>query len=774
MKDAQRHEMVEELFQVLLERGPEALDTAIDPALRRDAEELVAAYRCWSASLPQPSQSALPRFGPYQCDEMLGMGGMGAVYAAHRADGQFQQRVAIKVTRGSLRSEWFRRRFLLEREILARLNHPGISRLLDGGMTGEGEPYLVMEFVEGVAIDRHCDQKRLSISARLELFEQVLDAVDYAHRNLVIHRDLKPGNILVTAEGKAKLLDFGISKLTESDDPTTVVHALTPRYSSPEQLRGESVGVASDVYSAGVMLYELVSGAHPYGGATPVGGEFVQPAGLREDIQSDLANILAKAVAVPTGLRYVSIAAFRDDLQRFRAGLPILARQPTFQYRAAKFLARNRMATAAVVFIGLTIVGSAVYSQQQASAARNAARRAQAASDFIDRMFSAADVWQGGRSDIKIADVMDRASQLAYGQFAGEPAIESQVRFTLGNTFSSLELPQKAIAEFRRGLELARTAKDHRLTALHASRLARDLTTVGQLQESESLFRLALAEVPQLREADPVLEFDLVSRFGSFLSTERAAPPEAEAMFLRAIELAKSSAAITIEERATVIARLALFYTRSRREAEAMPLAQESLRLFRSMPSMSVAAYNALDVMAALTVSTGNQQEVVRLRREALDLNIRFLGYANPSTIVALGRWARSSTNLGKVNEVLPELERGVKELTKQYPVCVFSYWGPIETLSELLGKVGRFEEAEYWARAAMNCLPADTLGSAYESQTLFALGRALRGLGRYRESEEALRKSLAIYMKMRGPNHQTTVSVRQELDRLHQQRGSK
>jgi serine/threonine protein kinase len=160
----------------------------------------------------------LPRFGAYQCDGILGSGGMGTVYRAHRDDGQFRHEVAIKVLRGSLRSEWYRERFLSERQILARLNHPNIARLLDGGMTREGEPYLVMELIEGEPLDAFCDSRRLPLEDRLALFGQVIDAVDYAHRNLVVHRDLKPSNILVTKEGRPKLVDFGTSKLVEADD----------------------------------------------------------------------------------------------------------------------------------------------------------------------------------------------------------------------------------------------------------------------------------------------------------------------------------------------------------------------------------------------------------------------------------------------------------------------------------------------------------------------------------------------------------------------------
>ncbi len=420
-----RYRQVEELFHATLQQGPDYLESACggDSALRVEVERLLTSYRSWSGSLspcveriPDVETPILPHFGAYQCDAIVGSGGMGTVYRAHRDDGQFRHRVAIKVLRGSLRSEWYRQRFLSEREILARLNHPNIARLLDGGMTGEGEPYLVMELIEGQPLDAYCDTLRLSLDKRLALFAQVLDAGDYAHRSLVVHRDLKPSNILVTQEGQAKLVDFGTSKLAEADAMTTSVHALTPAYSSPELLRGEPAGVASDVFSCGVVLYELMTGATPFStsksitgalqrasgevtAASPASAVTAEAASLRDLslvrarklLTGDLAAIMLKALDPEAARRYGTVSSFAEDLQRYREGRPVDAKPASHLYRAAKFIRRNRVAVAAGTVFTIGLAAATAVSVYQANAARREARRAEQINTFLNEMLGAAD-----------------------------------------------------------------------------------------------------------------------------------------------------------------------------------------------------------------------------------------------------------------------------------------------------------------------------------------------------------------------------------------------
>lgn len=343
--------------------------SAEDAPLAAELRSLLDSYQAWSqpVALPPP---VLLRVGPYECLEQIGAGGMGQVYRARRVDGQFEQQVAVKLMRASLSGEVYRARFLAERQILAQLNHPHIARLLDGGMRPDGEPYLVMELVEGTPLDVYARDRNLDVAGRLELFDQVLDAVDAAHRNLVVHRDLKPSNILVDREGQVKLLDFGTSKLLADDATRTQTPALTPAYASPEQVRGEPVATTSDVYSLGVVLFELLTQQtpfpHPSSYAAAIERAFrplpVPPA----PVPRDLDWILRKALDPAPSARYASVAALSEDLRRYRQGRPILARPPRWTYVAAKFISRNRLrlALAAMAVAALAVTARYAWRQQ--------------------------------------------------------------------------------------------------------------------------------------------------------------------------------------------------------------------------------------------------------------------------------------------------------------------------------------------------------------------------------------------------------------------------
>ncbi|MGD0301467.1 MAG: serine/threonine-protein kinase [Bryobacteraceae bacterium] len=366
-----------------------------DSALQAEVEQLLCAFHeAREATSPlAPHRTARRAFGEYSIDRELGAGGMGTVYLAHRADGQFEQQVALKVVSAHLRSQFFAERFRTERQILAQLNHPNITRLLDGGVSADGDLYLVMEYVDGFPIHQFCDARRLTVADRIRLLLPVCSAVEYAHRNLIVHRDLKPGNIFVTGEGIPKLLDFGTAKLLETDatdSTTTRFGMMTPRYASPEQLRGEPITTATDVYSLGVLLYELVSGAWPFGDPqSPITGleraikdiEPARPSSVITDeaarlrsesksklarlLEGDLSSVLKKAIDVDPRRRYFSVEHFSEDLQRYLQGEPVLARRQTLFYRSARFAQRNgwRLAAGVVVSAGLAFTALSALQQ---------------------------------------------------------------------------------------------------------------------------------------------------------------------------------------------------------------------------------------------------------------------------------------------------------------------------------------------------------------------------------------------------------------------------
>lgn len=337
--------------------------------------------------------------GPYQIVDVIGIGGMGTVFRAARADSQYQQTVAIKLIKRGMDTDQIVARFHNERQILADLQHPNIARLLDGGTTADGRPYLVMEYVEGKPLDVYAREHVLTLDDRLRLFESICSAVQYAHQHLVIHRDLKPANVLVTADGQPKLLDFGIAKVlapdaSETIDATVGVRLLTPGYASPEQVRGEAITTASDVYSLGVMLYELLTGHSPYRDPTgPLhvvmravceeepsrpstamrhGKELTSPEPVtRRKLRGDLDNIALMALRKDPQRRYPSAQQLADDLRRYREGLPVTARGDAFSYVALKFMERHKLGVAAAAMLMLTMVAGVITtSRAQARAER--------------------------------------------------------------------------------------------------------------------------------------------------------------------------------------------------------------------------------------------------------------------------------------------------------------------------------------------------------------------------------------------------------------------
>jgi tRNA A-37 threonylcarbamoyl transferase component Bud32 len=400
---------VKEVFEDAVMRAPDARAAFLEGAcggdldLRREVDSLLAAHHDAGPFLSGPAQpDASPpeprRIGPYRVLGVIAHGGMGTVYRAVRDDDAFQKTVALKLVRGGAASEFVERRFRQERQILGRLQHPHIATILDGGTSEEGHPYLVMEHVEGRPVTTWCDERALGARPRLALFGAVCAAVQYAHQNLVVHRDLKPDNILVTGDGTPKLLDFGIARLVAAGvDPDTAPTAsllpmMTPEYASPEQVRGDPVTTASDVYALGVLLYELLAGRRPYEVKADSMAEIVRavcqtdppppsaafPARLApSELKGDLDTIVMRALRKEPERRYPSVQALAEDVQRHLDGLPVRARPDTVRYRAAKFVGRNRGLVAATALVVLALAGGLMATLSQARIAEANRQRAE-------------------------------------------------------------------------------------------------------------------------------------------------------------------------------------------------------------------------------------------------------------------------------------------------------------------------------------------------------------------------------------------------------------
>ena len=441
----------------------------------------------WAGAGPQPQ-----RIGNYDLVRLLGAGGMGTVYLARRADDRFDHEVAIKLLKPGVTHPHFVERFKAERQVLAGLEHPNISRLLDGGETADGRPYLVMEYVRGEAIDVYCDQRRLGIDDRLRLFQQICLALDYAHRNLVVHRDVKRSNILVTDEGVPKLLDFGIAKVLADGHMLTLTvegeRLMTPECASPEQVRGEPVSTATDVYSLGVLLYRLLCGRGPYavrsdlpsslaqailqdepskpsaavvtGGDDPdaVTGEAISDhrgstmPRLRRRLKGDLDNIALKALRKEPERRYASARALHEDIDNYLANRPISARPDAFAYRTGKFVRRHR----AMVAIACAFVLLAVFSVAQIIEQRNRAE-AQAAtaeriSSFLVSMLESANPYERSEA-VTARDLLDRGAKQIDEELADQPVVGGRLRTTMAKAYSSLGFQETASELATRAVE---------------------------------------------------------------------------------------------------------------------------------------------------------------------------------------------------------------------------------------------------------------------------------------------------------------------------------
>jgi len=513
---------------------------------RRSAEILRRLFATWDAAdfgpLPETGEvlnlhlAPLDRgeealvgrhVGPYRVLSLLGQGGMGSVWLAERADGLFARQVALKLVNPVLMGRQVTERFAREREILASLSHPHIARLFDAGFTDEGQPFLALQYVSGRSITVFCDERQLTVEERLQLFLQILSAVQYAHAHLIVHRDLKPSNILVTEEGEVQLLDFGIAKLLKEGEARETEltqlggRALTPDYAAPEQIAGEPITTAADVYALGVIFYELLTGQRPYRlkrdsrgaleeaiiAADPVPPSHValsesvaQARGtssrrLTNALRGDLDTLATKALKKSPSERYATANAFGEDIARFLRGDVVLAQRDSVAYRAAKFAQRHRLAIAAVGVLMLTLAGGLAATTWQAQVARRQANRAAAVQDFLIGLFDAADPNKTQGREVTVRELLDLGASDLQKKLAAQPQLQEILDGVLVELYGKLgdENKAKPLAEARRDLALIAEGADSLEygDALYA--LAKVEGELGRNELAEKTFREAAA-----------------------------------------------------------------------------------------------------------------------------------------------------------------------------------------------------------------------------------------------------------------------------------------
>ena len=568
--------IIEELFHAVLERPPEererflAREAGNNPLLLREVRSLLEAYDRDPEFLETPAvritgdrettgeeEMTGKQVGSYTVVRRIGRGGMGTVWLAERSDKEFSQQVALKIVKRGMDSEEIVRRFRTERRILASLQHPHIARLIDGGILGDGRPWFAMDYVEGgVPLNEYCNARRFPVSDRLSLFLSVCSAVMYAHRNLIVHRDLKMNNILVSGEGEVKLLDFGIAKLLspEIDDGGTTLtmhRLLTPDYASPEQIRGEPITTAADVYSLGVLLYELLSGFRPYrllGLSTAEIEEKVcrqsplppsvafrrgrenlsteeiarhrrtTPSRLRGRLRGDPDTIVLTAMHRDPVRRYRSVEEMAEDIERYLQGLPLRARRDSIPYLAGKFIGRHKfgIAAAGTLFTSVTGFGTAMTIQRnriarQAEQIGKERDKAERIADFLKSLFSSNDPAFSRGKEMTALEVLEQGLLRVEETLRDRPELQVEILLMVGEVYLEMGSYDRAESVFRRAVRLARLhPPDDPLlpaAALHALGAALKCRN-GDYVESLTLFCDAFEIFRKVRLADPERETD--------------------------------------------------------------------------------------------------------------------------------------------------------------------------------------------------------------------------------------------------------------------------
>jgi eukaryotic-like serine/threonine-protein kinase len=553
--------------------------------------------------LPEDGKAAAGRtFGNYRVIREIGSGGMGAVYLAERCDNEFEQRVALKIVRQSIADRRTIRSFKAERNILARLNHPNIATLLDGGVSDIGEPFIVMEYVDGVSITKYADERGLNTRERLNLVLKVCSGLSYAHRNLIVHRDIKPDNILVTKDGEPKLLDFGLAKLldaglaAEREQTVTAFRALTPSYASPEQLQGLPITTASDIYSLGVVMYELLSGSRPLDlrgktideavsmalGSTP------QPPSRAGNgsshLRGDLDNIVLMALRVEPELRYRSVEGLRDDIRRYLDGLPVSARPNTVSYRTKKFVQRHKFGAAAGLLVATSLVIGLTASIWQANIARRESNRARTISAFLEQTLKYANpitspLRKNGAATT-VNEAVDEASRrLLSGEFDDDPVVKAELHRMVGSVYFGQGRYTEAGRSFEQEMALLRNLfgeDDPRMIAAQVRR-AGLLFFEGKMDEAERGYRVHLPMMRRAHEKGLIQAGTFADALNNFAYLRRTQgdPQEAEALFRETSALLPLLSGDDFNSVATTRSTLASVLSDQGRCSEALTTARE-------------------------------------------------------------------------------------------------------------------------------------------------------------------------------------------------------
>ena len=832
MIDPERWHRVDRIFAEALERTPAERTAFLDRAcaddseLREEVEQLLAADQESSGFLERVPGEMLElmnddrgpvgreegrELGPYRLLRKIGSGGMGAVYLARREDEHYERDVAVKVLRSGLASPQAIHRFVAERQILARLEHPNIARLYDGGSTEDGRPYLVMELIEGVPVDEYCDRHRLTVDQRITLFQKICAAVQYAHQNLLVHRDLKPGNILVTPEGEPKLLDFGIAKrLTpeteDAQEKTRVgLRLLTPSYASPEQVRGEAITTASDVYSLGVVLYELLTGRRPsqFSEEIPYDIERViceqeperpsaalfRPGGPSEEevahsrrtsvqtlarrLRGDLDNIVLMALRKEPQRRYGSAAQLSQDLERHLRDLPVTARPDTLRYRARKLVRRHRAAVVALTAMVLLVAGfvaSLIAQGRQLAQERDKARYALS---FLVDTFKQADPYHTRGEDLTAREILDQGATRISRELSDQPDVQAAVMDAIGTVNLGLGRDEAAAPLLEQSLALRR-----QVFGTDSLEVAESLEHLAQLQDDRSdpataasHLRKALAIRRRRQGENHIAVARTLNQLGQTLVNKGVSPettPEIEKVHQEALDIARRVEGPRGLSVAETLFALAQLHRAAGDYQKAETTFREGLDIERKvLGDRDPQLYRDQARLGDIMIDAGKLREAETLLRPILKAQREMLGREHPDTETTLANLAVSIDLQGRCAESEP-LHREFLALTRsQYGP---EHWRVATALCSLANNLeGQERSAEaiplYEEALAIR---RRTLGEKdwQVGQILLLLAQLYRYAENYPKGLDLARQAQRIFEEAEGASHPHTAHALREIGR--------
>lgn len=685
------------------------------------------------------------RIGNYRIDKLIGHGGMGQVYLAERDDGTFTKKVALKCIKKGMDSEEILKRFKYERQILAGLQHPNIAQLHDGGLTPDGRPYIVMEYIDGEAVHSYCDRLNLNLDSRLKLFRTICSAVQYAHQKLVVHRDLKPSNILVTEKGEVKLLDFGIARILDDNLPdhtAPVTRAgfrlMTPEYAAPEQIQNLQITTATDIYALGVLLSELLSGEvsyrkrqkkieteHPESAkTTAISAEqnasekeslreriainrSTTPEKLTRKLKGDLNTIIQKAMKSEPAERYSSVAEFSNDINNYLTGLPVTATRDSVRYRFGKFVNRNKTAVAsaaAIILMILLFAISTAMQQSQTSRALQVAEfereTAEEVASFLENLLSVANPISSTseqRDTMTVRQLLEIGENRIQEEFSNRPAIRARMLVVIGRAIRSLGHTERSIPLLEESVTIYRSLGTDYLDGYSKAltSLGNSYLTLERNEEAEDLFREELLITRTLFNGDHERVITSLNNIGSSLQNQLKLE-ESTYFHTEALEMMHRLPEIDSLRLAILINTNAVLAYRQNDLETAISFAEEALDINRSiLGSEHPRIGREMNNLAFLLNRSGRSEEAIPIFREMIELNRKLLGEEHPFVYTGMGNLADAMSSAGRTDEAIEIFQKALELIRNRSERDDPGISVLMSNFASLLAKTGDYASAE-------------------------------------------------------------------------------